>query len=685
MGDEPQKTDVARKDIGDTAVVGEQVRDYAWENLVGPLLADIRFAVRMLRKSPVFTVVVVFVISLGSGAVTTIFSAMNAILLRPLPGISKPSTLLTFRPARRDGTVFEQGSYALYAYLRDHAHSLDAVAAWGRVTLTIATGARGTAVYANMVSGNYFDTLGVRPALGRFFAPDEDRTPGTHPVIVVSHDFWTSKLGADSSAIGRTVMVNGSPFTIIGVAPQAFRGVYTGLKADAWVPLMMQPLLRPRSNLTGASWLWLFGRLRDGSTMSAAQDELSALALSRAADAGETVTSATAPSVRAAALTGLPNGEGRGLLRFMGLLMGAAGLVLLIAGVNVAAMLAARSVARGREMAVRAALGAGRTRLVRQLLTEVLGLFLLGSLGGFFIALMATAALERLPLPENVPVSLELSPDARVLAFAIGVSLLAGLSFGLAPALRAARGDLALRLRDDSAGTGRRRNLVSRTMIVGQLALSLALLVVAGLFVRALNHGQRIDPGFDIAGVVTTTIEPESWGYGPAKMREFYRTLRERVTAEPGVESVSYAGRLPLTMGSSPDEIAVDGTAVQVHTASVDTDYFAVLRLPLLQGRAFRRSDDDGAARVAVVNETLARRLSHHESVVGLYVPVSPRGHHSRRHRTRREIRDARRDDASLRVSADGADVAAEPGAHRTHRRGSRPARAGYRAGAVRD
>ena len=607
----------ATREIGNATVVREQVRDYGWESLVGTLLADIRFAGRMLRKSPVFTLVVVFVISLGSGAVTTIFSGMNAIVLRPLPGIAERPRLLTLRPARRDGTVFEQGSYTTYAHLRDRSRTLDAVAAWGRVSLTIATGGQGTAVYANMVSANYFDTLGVRPALGRFFAADEDRTPGAHPVIVVSHGFWTSRLGGEGSAIGRMVTVNGSPFTIIGVAPEAFQGIYTGLKADAWVPLMMQPLLRPRSNLTGASWLWLFGRLREGSTMSAAQDELSALAISRATEAGQTFTPATAPSVRASSLTGLPNGEGRTLLGFMSLLLGAAGLVLLIAGVNVAAMLSARYVASRREMAVRAALGAGRMRLLRQLLTEILALFLLGSLGGFVIAQIATAALEQLPLPENVPVSLELSPDLRVLAFAIGVSLLAGLIFGLAPALQAARGDLTSRLRENSAGSGLRRTFMSRTLIVGQLALSLVLLVAAGLFIRALNHGQQIHPGFEIAGVAAAAIEPESWGYGETKTREFYRALRDRVEALPGVESVSYAGRLPLMMGSSPDEITADGTAMQVHTASVDADYFSVLRLPLFQGRAFRRSDDERADKVAVVNETLARKLSPDGGAIG--------------------------------------------------------------------
>jgi predicted permease len=604
----------ARIEIGTATAVRERVRDSGWESPVGTLFADARFAGRMLRKSPVFSVVVVLVISLGSGAVTTIFSGMNALVLRPLPGIADPGPLVALRPARPDGTAAEQGSYAYYTFLRDRAHTLDGMAAWGRVSLTVATGGEGTAILGQMVSASYFDVLGVRPALGRFFADDENRTPGSHPVIVFSHAFWKSRLGGDPSAIGRTVSVSGHPFTVIGVAPEPFRGIYTGLQADAWVPLMMQPLLRPRSNLTNASWLWLFGRLRAGASRDAAQQELSALTARRA----EELSAPAFSAMRVTPLTGLPNGEGRALLGFMGLLLAAAGLVLLIAGINVAGMLAARYVARGREMAVRAALGAGRARLLRQLLTEVLALFLIGALGGFLVALVATAALERLPLPGTVPLSLELSPDLRVFAFTLAISLAAGLVFGLAPAWRAARTDIISRLRDDSPGSGSSRSVVMRGLIAGQLALSLVLLVAAGLFLRALDSGQRIDPGFETAGVTTALLEPESWGYDQARSRAFYRTLRARVEALPGVTEVSYTGRLPLMMSSSPDEITTDGsTRVPVHTASVDAGYFPALRMPLVQGRAFRASDDEGAARVAVINETLARKAWPDGSAIG--------------------------------------------------------------------
>src|SRR5262245_19216513 len=246
--------------------------------MLSAFLGDLRLAGRLLRKTPVFSLAIVFVSALGSGAVTTIFSAMNAVVLRPVPGVARPDRLVALRPARLDGTEAEQGSYSFFSYLRDRTRTLDGATAWGRVSLTISAQGQNATVYGNLVSGNYFDMLGVNPVLGRFFAAEEDRTPGAHPVIVVSHAFWSSRLNAAPDALGSGLLVNGRPFTLIGVAPPAFRGVSTGISIDAWAPLMLQPVLRPRSNLTSASWLWLFGRLAPGVDPSVARAELSALA-----------------------------------------------------------------------------------------------------------------------------------------------------------------------------------------------------------------------------------------------------------------------------------------------------------------------------------------------------------------------------------------------------------------------
>ncbi len=607
----------ARIEMGNPTVIAERVREYGWENLVATFLSDLRYGARMLRRSPVFTIVVVVVVSLGSGALTTVFSAMNALVLRPVPGVSGSDRLLTLSPIRSDGLLLQQGSFADYGYLRSRSHAASDVAAWGKVSLTIAGGGEGTTVWGNMVSGNYFDALHVRPYMGRFFSPDEDRAPLRHPVIIVSYSFWSSRLGGERDRIGRSILVNGNPFTLIGIAPREFRGIYTGIRADAWVPLMMQPLLRPRADLRTSSWLWMFARLKDGVPMESAQAELAALMTAHARESGEAKGPAGYRSLQVFPFTGLPGGEDVMLLRFLGVLLFAATLVLVIAGVNVAGMLTARSIGRAREFAMRAALGAGRMRLARQLLTEILLLFACGAIGGWILSSLATSALEQLSLPVNLPILMELSPDARVLIFAIASALAVGLLFGLAPALRATRFEITAHLRDAS-GHGRwRPSMVNRTLIVGQLSLSLVLLVTAGLFMRALVRGQQMDPGFQMAQIVTTTFEPESWGYNETRARAFYDSLRLRIQSMPGVAAVSYVSRLPLTGGSSTEDIEINGRAIGIQIAGVDPGYFSTLRIPILQGRAFLAADDERSARVAIVNDSLARHLSRDRNVIG--------------------------------------------------------------------
>jgi predicted permease len=572
----------------------------------------------MLARTPLFTAVAVLCIALGAGAVTTIFSAMNAVVLRPLPGAADPGRLVDIERRSQDGSERAQASYSLYEQMRDGSKTMADVAAWSKVDLSIGIDGHGHAVYGNIVSGNFFRVLGVKPALGRFFLPQEDRTPLTHPVVVVAHSFWKRQLGADPNAVGKAVTVNGHPFTIVGVAPPGFRGAFTPLDVQAWVPLMMQAQLRPGRDMTTAVWLWTFGRLKPGASVESARQELGAIISNYAAtrvDSYGAYASATLSP-----MTGLPVDARAAFLGFAAIFFGAALFVLLIASVNVAAMLSARGIARRREMAVRAALGAGRGRLVRQLLTEVLLLFLFGGAGAVAFAAVATSALERLPIPGDTPLLLEISPDMRVFVFALLLALVTGLVFGIGPALRAARVDIVARLRSESAGSGTRRTLMSNALIVGQLALSLLLLVAAALFVRALDFGARVNPGFDQSGVATASLNTESWGYDEAKGRAFYRELRDAVSRLPGVSAVSYTGRIPLTMSGSGDTIAVEnapGGRAPIQLASVDTGYFAVLRIPLLQGRGFTRQDDDTGPRVAVVNETFARRFWPDGSALG--------------------------------------------------------------------
>lgn len=590
--------------------------------------ADLRYAGRMLRKSPVFSFVTILVVALGTGAVTTIFSATNAMLLRPLPGAHDARQLYAIDRKHRDGKQGMSASYPYYAYVRDRAKSFDGIVAWNDLPLTVSVNNAGTMAYGNIVSGNYFSVLGVRPELGRFFAPDEDRTPLTHAVLVISDGFWRTTFGGDSTVIGRTVQVNGHPFTIIGVVPPSFRSVYIPLKSDVWVPVMMKPLLRPGHDLTDASdiSLHMFGRLKPGVSQEAARQEATALTHQWVAAGSEPATwTKDYVDARLVPLSGLPEDATQAIVGFFFLLLGASALVLLIASVNVAAMLSARAVARGREMAVRAALGAGRGRLVRQLLTESLVLFLLGALGGIAIALVATRAFERLPLPDMI--ALDLAPDYRVIAFALAIALATGVIFGIAPALRAARTDISRRIREDSPAGGR-RSAMGNLLVVGQLALSLLLLVAAGLFLRALDRGNRVDPGFDSNGVSVATLDAESWGYDSTKARAFFTELRRTLSEAPGVTSVTYTGVRPLYGERSSTRIHLDepgsrdaagagasGTVAGV--AVVDADYFETLKMPIMRGVPIAARDNASAAKVAVINETLAKTLWPDGSAVG--------------------------------------------------------------------
>jgi predicted permease len=606
--------------------------------VIESLLADLRYALRTLRKSPVFTLVTVAVVALGTGAVTTIFSATNAMLLRPLPGASDARELYSIDRTQRlpsadrkhaSGVGRMSASYRYYEELRDRTRAFDGVAAWTDVPLTVTIGGAGTLAYGNVVTGNYFSVLGVRPEIGRFFAPDEDRVPLAHPVMVISDGFWRTAFGGDSAVIGRAVQVNGHPFTIIGVVPPTFRSVYIPLKSDAWVPVMMQSELRPGHDLNDVAdaSLRVFARLKPGATLAAARQEATAVTEAW-------VTSGVEPmpwaknylDVRLVPLSGLPEDATNAIVGFFFLLLGASALVLLIASVNVAAMLSARAVARSREMAVRAALGARRGRLVRQLLTESLVLFLFGALGGIGVAVVATRALERLPLPDEM--SLNLAPDYRVIAFALAVALGTGVVFGLTPALQAARTDIAKRIREDSPSAGVRRTWMANTLVVGQLALSLLLLVAAGLFLRALERGNRVNPGFDATGVSVAVLNTEGWGYDSTKGRAFYAALRERLEGAPGVLEVSFADNVPLTAqntggyvragaptGGAPESGA--GSRIRIGVSDVGADYFAALRVPIVRGEPIGAKDDAHARPVAVINETLARTLWPDGSAVG--------------------------------------------------------------------
>lgn len=580
-------------------------------------LHDLRYTGRMLRKSPAFTIIAMLVIALGSGAVTTIFSAASALLFRPLPGALNPGRLVDI--ARTDvGHGRLSPSYPLYTDFRDESHKLHGVAAWTFIQLTVSTGAQGTAAFGNLVSANYFSLIGVRPALGRFFTPDEDRNPGAHPVVVLSDGFWRGRFNADPAIVGKSILVNSSPYVVIGVTPPKFSGVFPIVRTDAWVPLMMAPVLQHDSTAltsAGSGWLRVFGRLADGVAISQARSELATIAVAHAAE--EPADFREFRGIAMSRITGFPADASGAIMAFALLLLVISGMVLVIASVNVAGMLLARATTRRREMALRIALGAGRGRLVRQMLTESIVLFVGGAAGGLLIAAFATRLLTHIQLPAEVPISADLAPDYRVLAFALGLALVTGIVFGLAPALEATRHDPNVGLRSDGAGSGTRSRL-RNALVVGQLAISLLLLMSAGLFVRALSRGQQIPAGFQIAHVATAPIDVTTSGYQEPRARLFFDALKQRLLRAPGVVAVSYARWVPLSGSSMGTRFRIDGRTpapgdrpdnmVDVAIGVVAPDYFAVMQMPLVRGRGFRDGDNATAPMVAVVNEAFARK-----------------------------------------------------------------------------
>jgi predicted permease len=590
------------------------------------LVHDLRYALRLLRKSPVFTVVAVLVIMLGTGAVTTIFSVVDALLLRPPSGVRAPGALVDVTRTDGDGRGFHVFSYPAYREMRDRSRTLDGLAAWANEWLHVglSRNAERESVMGNIVSGNYFAVLGIEPQLGRFFLPEEDRTPLTHPVAVVSDRFWRERLGGDRSAIGRTIEINRTPFTIVGVAPPEFAGTVAVIRADLWVPIMMAPAMRHNMGdlamTAKSSWLQAFGRVRDGGTPGAARAELTQIAKSVEAELGG---KASEVGVRVSPLRPLPPQMETPVALFMAVLMSVATLVLLIAAVNVAGMMLARASARRREIVVRLSLGASRARLVRQLLVESVLLFVGGGAAGVLLTVWCTRLIESIRPIVDFPLRFHLPIDLRVMAFTLAVSLATGIVFGLVPALKASKRDLATALRADTAGSGQRQRTRS-AFVVGQLAMSVLLVVAAGLFLRALQRGRVTDPGYRIDHVLTMSLDLENEGYDSTQVREFRRQLAERVAALPGVEAVSFTSLIPLQGNQMATGITVPGHQaprgrdfISIAFESVGRDYFRVMRLDLLRGRAFDARDTKDAPRVAVVTEAFARRFWPADDAVG--------------------------------------------------------------------
>lgn len=576
------------------------------------LLQDLRYAMRSLLKQPAFTLIAAASIALGIGFNAAIFSAVNALLLRPVAGITEPGRVIEVGRTN-DGRGFDSFSYRDLVDLRESVPALEHLAAWRMLPVSFGGEEGGERVVAMAVSAGYFEALGALPARGRAFGPGEDRR-GAAAVAVISDRFWKDRLGAAAEVVGRTIDLNRVPVTVIGVAPPSFGGHFSIVDADVWVPFERLDVVQPRTdpNLFDDRRFishQVVGRLAEGATLEQANAAVSAV-MARLAEAHP--GSNEGRGARVATLGPVPGG-GRAIIQgFLGALMGLVALILLVAAANVAGMLLARAASREKEIAIRLAIGSGRGRLVRQLVAESLMLFLAGSAGGVLLAAWATSLVSAIPAP-GIEVVLDLSPDLNVLGFAVGLALITGLVFGLVPALQASRPELVSALKDERR-TGRRATRTRRFFVGLQVGLSLVLLVAGGLLLRSLLEAHRMSAGFDPAGIHLTSVDLSLDGYSEDTAIPFQLELRRSLLERPGVNAAALALDLPMDLSEHANSIwpdgwvDEDGYGMGADANRVSPGYFETLRIPLLRGRDFTAADAGGGQSVVVVTEELARK-----------------------------------------------------------------------------
>jgi len=578
------------------------------------LWQDLRYGARMLMKKPGFTLIAALTLSLGIGANTATFSLLNAFLFRPLPCAS-PERLVGYYIGKEEGNGL---SYPYYRDVRDRNEAFSGFLAFrfATVNLSGAAGGRNEYLWGYLVSGNYFDTLGVRAAMGRALTEADDRAPGAHPVVVLSHGCWLRRFGGDAAIVGKNVLLNGHGFTVIGVTPAGFFGTERLIAPEFFAPMMMQRQIEPGGGWLedrGAGTLWAVGRLKPGVTVEQGQASVNLLTGQLAKEypdhhLGLTVKLGTpgllVPGIRKAAIL------------FAAILLALVGVVLLIACTNLANLLLARAAERRREIAIRLAIGASRRRLLRQLLTESLMLAGAGGALGSLLAVWIIDALLALKPSLDVPLNIDLSADWRVLGFTATVSLLTGVLFGLAPAWKASKPEITPALKDAAPGLAPHRSWISRGLIVAQVAMSMLTLVAAGLIVRSLTNARNADLGFNPYNAVVMSFDLSLQGYDRARGEQFYRRLLERVAALPGARAAAVTTDRPLDPAMSTGNIYVEGRPIErganqpeAIEGRITPGYFAAMEIPLLRGRVFTEWDNRDAPLVAIVNETFARRF----------------------------------------------------------------------------
>jgi predicted permease len=590
----------------------------------------------MLWKSPGFTAVAVAVLALGIGANTTIFSLINGLLLRPLAGVGEPERLAAVYTSDFSSGLYGSSSYPDYISFRDGAQAFDGLAAYEGAVVSVTENDEPERLRGESVTGNYFKVLGVGASAGRTLLPEDEATTDGNPVIVISHNLWQRRFNSEQAVVNRTINLDGRAHTIVGVAAESFRGLHFGPSPEFWRP-MSAPADEPRSR--GNRGLMLVGRLREGATIEEADAQLKAIAARLAEDYPDTNRGTLERPNEPRPVTVTPESrisprQRKTVAAVSGMLMLMVGLVLLIACANVANLLLARASARRREIAIRLALGSSRLRLVRQLLTESMCLALLGGLVGLLLTLWTADFLPTL-FPAEDAVGLDLSVDWRVLCFTLGVSVLTGILFGLAPALQASRQNLLSALKDDTGAPGVRgfgRFGLRNGLVVLQVALSLILLICAGLFMRSLRAASTADPGFNAENVLLLRMEARGVKMEREEQYLFYRRVQEQVGALPGVRSVALSYIVPISGGGMRTGVWIEGYQprpnedTELNTNVVSPNYFKTLGIPLVQGRDFGAADAANAPGVVIINEEFARRYFPGESPLGKRVRNDPKG-----------------------------------------------------------
>lgn len=605
------------------------------------LLQDLRYAVRTLGRTPAFTVVVVLTLGLGIGANTAIFSLMDQLLLRLLPVTSPGELVQLDGPGPFSGRSMNDRtfSYPIYQDFRDRNQVFSGVVARAPARATFTYRSQSERVDAELVSGNTFEVLGVRPTLGRALTADDDRTPSAHPVAMLGYGFWQRRFAGDPSVFNQVVTINSTQMTIVGIAPSGFSGIVSVDAPDLFVPIMMKAELTPTWNDLDnrrSRWVNIVGRLRPGLSAEAAKAQLDVVyrqineeelvAVPAFAEASQTFKD----RFRAKTLTFYPAGRGLSDLRSsvsapLYVLMAMVALVLLIACANVANLLLTRATARQKEIAIRLALGAARGRLVRQNLTESLVLAVLGGSAGLLLSIWLGDVLIGVMPGDDLARNLSTAPDLRVAGYTALLSLVTAVIFGLAPALQGSRPELNRTLREEagslSGGTHHAR--FRKGLVVIQVALSMLLIAGGGLFARSLYNLQNLNPGFDTSNLLSFNVDPALRGYDQARVKQFYDTLLARAAELPGVASVSLAQISALTGDNSQRTIRVQGYEskpdenMTPSANEVAPDYFRTMGVPIIAGREFSARDAQGAPQVAIVNETFVKYFFGNENAVG--------------------------------------------------------------------